>query len=213
MPAYQTLTPVQPILALCLDVFGTLVQITNHTRPYHAIIRRLPQDRQAGAAHTVMSHHWGLRDAADRLGVDYSETEMAKWERDLAVEIASIECFPETLDVLRELRKKGYAMALCSNLAKPYAAPVEALVGKYFDVKVWSFDSGCVKPNPRIYAKVARELDLPPHRILMSGDTEEADYLAPQKAGLRAMHLARKASEGSRQAHQIADLRALLNLG
>ena len=160
-----------------------------------------------------MSHPWSLREAAIRLNVPHTENEMRSWERELAVELASIECFPETVEVLRALRTRGFALALCSNLGQPYAAPVDKLIGKYFDVKVWSFESGCVKPWPGIYDKVIKALDLPAHRILMAGDTEAADYTAPLAVGMLATHLVRTAPPEGRKDHQIADLRELLAKG
>ena len=112
-------------------------------------------------------------------------------EADLAAELASIELYPEVVDVLTILRGRGAKLTIASNLALPYAAPLLRLLPFELDTYAWSFEVGYLKPDPRIYAWTCERLGTGPRNTLMIGDTLEADYDGARAASLRAIHLNR----------------------
>lgn len=201
-----------PVRAIAFDCFGTLVRITAPVKPFAQLIRHAPLMERREAATAVMTHRWSLQDTAKALNILVTSSVLIQLEASLTRELASVECFPETLEVLVELRRRGYTLALCSNLAQPYAEPVTRLLGHLVDATVWSFAEGFVKPDRRIYEVVSERLALPPEQVLMVGDTKLDDCIGARDAGLQAIHLTRLAPPSGRMDGSIANLRQLLFL-
>lgn len=182
------------IKAVAFDVFGTIAEIQEPRRPYFALLRHLRSlghevEQRDGAV--LMRRDLDLAAAALHFGFALSSKMLARLERDLAAEIQSIRLFPDALSTFERLRAAGYKVAICSNLAAPYAQPVISLTPFAFDACVWSFEVGALKPEPKIYDHVCRALDCTPQEVLMVGDTRSADYDGPRKFGMRSIHLSR----------------------
>jgi len=183
--------PVLPVKAIAFDCFGTLAQIQAPSQAYRNLIKLMPTHFQPPARRAVMANAWTFPETIQQLGVCLPEDDLEGQLRMLQDELASIALFPETLTVLRELRQRGYKLALCSNLALPFAAPIEALLGPLLDVKIWSFEVQCIKPEGAIYQKLCEALALPAEDVLMVGDSLASDYTGARAAGLHARHLTR----------------------
>jgi FMN phosphatase YigB (HAD superfamily) len=82
-------------------------------------------------------------------------------------------------------------IAIASNLAQPYAEPLLRLLPFKRDAYAWSFEVGCLKPDPRIFQRTCEVLAIGPKDALMVGDTLEADYVGARAVGMRALHLER----------------------
>jgi FMN phosphatase YigB (HAD superfamily) len=67
----------------------------------------------------------GLVDYAAALGLPHLDAELAMLDE----ELATIALYPDALDALRRVREQGVRVAVASNLALPYAAPLKALLG------------------------------------------------------------------------------------
>jgi HAD superfamily hydrolase (TIGR01493 family) len=204
--------PLLPVKAIAFDVFGTLVDIQSPSHVYRDILARMPPHLQPAARQAVMANRWTLAEAVIQMGAPVGAEELANMKARLADELASVVCFPETRAVLAELNTRGYRLALCSNLAQPYAAPVQELVGDYFDVKVWSFAAGALKPEKHLYQRLCNALALPPEEVLMVGDSHVADYLGARNAGLHARHLTRQVPRASLGPERIGSLLDVLRL-
>ncbi|MGQ5273799.1 HAD family hydrolase [Xanthomonas arboricola pv. corylina] len=103
--------------------------------------------------------------------------------------------FPEVPAVLASLRGRGFRIGLCSNLALPYVAPIQRLLGPLVDDSIWSCDAGLLKPDPAIYQLAVSRLAVPEDSVLMVGDTYTADVEGPRNAGLKAKLLDRSGKE------------------
>lgn len=121
--------------AVAFDAFGTLVQIGRKRYPFERLIRQA-RDR-AEALPSPMVQPIGLADYATTLGLPHPEAELAMLDK----ELATIALYPDTLDALRRVRETGVKVAVASNLALPYAAPLEALLGDLVDI--WHFYLQC----------------------------------------------------------------------
>lgn len=185
---------IQGIKAVVFDVFGTLARIREKRHPYRQLLEQL---RTAGRqphsddAARIMSANVGLAGAALLLGIDLPASAIAPLEIDLCQELSTIELFPDVLSTVSSLRAAGFKLALCSNLAAPYAIPVRLLLPP-FDAYIWSFATGAVKPEPAIYKVLCRQLDCAAHEMIMIGDSPEADCRAPRRLGIHGFHLARQ---------------------
>ncbi len=180
--------------AIVFDVFGTLAEIGQRRRPYLRLMKlaaaagRKPKPDDAAK---IMGTDCDILGIADSLGLSLTAEMRAVIDADLAAEIASISLFSDAVPVLEHLRNQGIKIAVCSNLAKPYAAPVLALLPFELDAYAWSFEVGAVKPDPAIFSAVCKKLDLPPAEILFVGDSYAADCAGPRAFGMQALHLAR----------------------
>ncbi|MEN8654135.1 HAD-IA family hydrolase [Streptomyces sp. 21So2-11] len=84
--------------------------------------------------------------------------------------------YPDTAEVLGELRRRGIAVAVVSNIGwdlRPVfrAHGLDALVDAY----VMSFEYGIQKPDPRLFATACDALGHDPREVLMVGDDRHAD--------------------------------------
>lgn len=179
--------------AVVFDLYGTLLSIGDMRRPYRQLLA-LGQARgrplSPGDAHTLMSQPLGLLEAAKQLGIRLSPSEQVRLDEDLRAELASIRLFDDSVETLEQLRRAGIKLALCSNLAAPYAEPAMALLPP-LDVYGWSFELGCIKPDAQIYREVCSALKLDRTQVAMIGDTLEADVQGAIRAGLTGYHLQR----------------------
>ncbi|MDX3850636.1 HAD-IA family hydrolase [Streptomyces sp. AK02-01A] len=84
--------------------------------------------------------------------------------------------YPDTAEVLRELRQRGIPVAVVSNIGwdlRPVfrAYGLDALV----DTFVLSYEHGVQKPDPRLFRTACELLGLPPEQVAMVGDDRRAD--------------------------------------
>jgi HAD superfamily hydrolase (TIGR01509 family) len=97
----------------------------------------------------------------------------------------------EAPDVLRSLRARGVTTAILSNVGlDPRPALVRTGLLGLYDVEVFSFEEGVVKPDPAIFLLAAERLGLPAHELLMVGDTVDDDGAAAH-LGMRTLILPR----------------------
>jgi HAD superfamily hydrolase (TIGR01549 family) len=206
------MTPFLPVKAIAFDCFGTLVEIQSPSNVYRDIVGAMPKHFQPPARQALMTNPWTLAETVGQIGIPLDAGQLAELTARLDEELRSIVCFEETLAVLSELKARGYKLALCSNLALPYVAPVEKLVGAFFDAKLWSFEVGATKPDRRIYQALCEQLALPPEDVLMVGDSHLSDFTGSRAAGLQARHLTRNVPHRRLALNRISSLEDLLRL-
>lgn len=185
------------IKAVAFDAFGTLVEIHDKRRPYAKLAKAAAQR----LARSPMCEPIDLDAMARLCGLTLEASEMDILHADLQAELASTQPYPEAQEVLEELRRIGIRTAVASNLALPYARPIEDKLGPLLDVSCMSFEVGFVKPDGGFYAALCRRLQLLPQEVLMIGDTWRCDYEGATAAGLHAIHLNRR---GNAEDHQLA---------
>ena len=182
------------IRGVIFDVYGTLAEIRNKTAPYRKLLElgeAQGRPRQAADAELIMSRPLGLTEAAAKLGIELNETERQHLEALLAAEIESIELFDDVATCLQQLRQSGLKLALCSNLAAPYAQPIADSLPISLDAYTWPFSTGAIKPDVSIYLHTCKALGISPQEVVMVGDTYDADVAGPRNTGLQAIWLRR----------------------
>lgn len=171
---------------VAFDAFGTLVRIGRRHRPYERLIARARD--QAAEMPSPMVAGIELAEYAGLLGLPRPDAELAMLEE----ELASVELYPDALDALHRIRDRGVTVAVASNLAEPYAAPLMALLGDLVDVWHFSFAVGAAKPQRAFYAALVDRLGIEAHELLMVGDTWQDDVAGAVDAGARARWLDRE---------------------
>ena len=182
------------IRAVAFDAFGTLVNITQPHWPYKKALQWLLEHRFADVSlgRRMMTEDISFNEMVQLYAQgQYPVADLQQRLAELQVELDSIELFPESLQVLQQLKDKGYQLILCSNLAQPYGEKIKPML-PVFDAYTMSYEVGAIKPEPEIYHCFLTELDLQPEQVLFIGDQKIADVDGPQQLGLHTEHLQRK---------------------
>jgi putative hydrolase of the HAD superfamily len=87
---------------------------------------------------------------------------------------AGLEPNQPMIEYMRELRGRGYKLAICTNNVREWAARWQAMlpVGEIFDVVVDSAFVGSRKPEPEIYRVTLERLGVAPGAALIIDDLE-----------------------------------------
>lgn len=198
------------VKAIVFDCFDTLLQITDKQHPYKALfslIARKGRPITHEEQRTVMRSSVGLSATPGLFGIDVSAAELEPIEEQLLQELLSIEPFPDVGICLGLIQFSGYKIAICSNLAKPYAVPAKALLLNA-NAHVWSFETGHLKPEPGIFQSVCTALECLPGEILMIGDSLKYDVEGARAFGFQALWLDRlgKSPEAIHDLYQLTRL-------
>ena len=97
--------------------------------------------------------------------------------------------FPHSNSMLKKLREDGYKIGLISNSGNFAIESTKnsTEILNYIDYKVFSFDVGTVKPDPKIYNEMLRVSGFKAKECLMIGDREEDDVTPPKEIGMHAI--------------------------
>lgn len=121
----------------------------------------------------------------------------------------------EARHVLRTLRARGLRLALLSNAATPeytHATQQGSDIADLFDAVVYSYESGLVKPDPKIFQKVLEATGVDAEDALMVGDSLRNDFRGALGAGIsQAVLFDRKGLHPDVYPH-VASLEELLEL-
>ncbi len=192
-------TPIMPIApqehsatidAVLFDVYGTLCNVGRRKHPFLKLAKLSPDPR--AALEMVMTRRMTLEDMANHVhaGADM----LASLERDLQIELASIRLFPDADKTLRVLAARGVKIGLVSNLTSPYAQPALDCLPITPTTCIWSFESGWLKPDSRMFERACDELRVDVQHTVMVGDSLAGDYAGANSAGIRAVLIDRSAS-------------------
>jgi FMN phosphatase YigB (HAD superfamily) len=94
---------------------------------------------------------------------------------------------PEIAEAVRQLHETHPIGMISTLWGRP--EPFEAELRRHhlldlFHPRVWSPEVGCVKPAPRIFTRALEQIDVPPERILYTGDTFLRDVFGPKRMGM-----------------------------
>ena len=120
--------------------------------------------------------------------------------------------YPETQEVLEELKRRGKRLAIVSNWDSRLFHLCEGLgLKKYFDVILASAVFGASKPSPKIFQEALRQVSVRPEEAVHIGDSFEDDIRGAQRAGLEAILIDRSTPPRIFSSTQtISNLRALI---
>jgi len=96
--------------------------------------------------------------------------------------------FPETVEVLQELRSRQLKLGVISNFDSRIYPVMESLgIRDFFDAVVLSSETGFCKPDRQIFEAAATAIGVPASRILLVGDSPYDDVEAGIRAGMSAI--------------------------
>jgi len=102
--------------------------------------------------------------------------------------------FDDVIPTLSFLKEKKLKLGLITNTDKPafLIAAKRLNFEKFFDVITTSFETGLLKPNPKIFYLTVKKLGLRFGECMMVGDNPEDDISTPQKLGMVTVLVNRK---------------------
>ena len=118
--------------------------------------------------------------------------------------------YPEAIETLLALRKRGYKLGLISNTHWRLLEDVRNEFKRYFHVITLSYEHGYAKPHPSIFLVTLKKLGVRASRCLHVGDDPIADVQGARHVGIKTAFVKR----GDQKAEadiQIEKLSALLN--
>lgn len=100
--------------------------------------------------------------------------------------------FPETHEVLKELKEKGLLLCMVTNVAEDRCESQWRKIRgmdleKYFDAILLSGELGIHKPDKRIFLYAAEKLGVLPEECLFVGDAPNTDVSGALEAGMEAL--------------------------
>jgi putative hydrolase of the HAD superfamily len=176
-------------------------------------------DHQAYSASREEYEAWEvdrLRRAAAACGVDLEEADELIEELYAASKAFTVEAFDDVPDVLRELRRLGVTLGVCSNWDWHLDRALdEAGLTSLVDFAVTSARAGVRKPHPLIFHSALELAGVEPADALFVGDSWQADIEGARAAGIRPVHVWREPCDPPPLVDgvlRIPDLRGLLDL-
>lgn len=99
--------------------------------------------------------------------------------------------FPDVLDTLRWLRRRGYRIGSVTNRGYSGARFHEELrdlgLAEFFEATIVSCDIGYLKPHPKIFEAALEAMGLEPAETVMVGDNLRADVEGAKRVGMIAV--------------------------
>jgi putative hydrolase of the HAD superfamily len=96
--------------------------------------------------------------------------------------------YADTIDVLRQIRERGYKIGLVTNSFLPMwmrdLELEEYGILPYLDVRLTAADVGYIKPHPMIYQKTLERLEATPEKTVFVGDRPRNDIAGANDSGL-----------------------------
>jgi len=121
--------------------------------------------------------------------------------------------YPEALDTLHELKRRGLILDVISNFDSRLIGILAGLgIGLFFEHVFLSSRVGYAKPDARIFYTALRQHGLEPADVLHVGDSEVYDLQGAGQAGLRAVLIDRDREVKIFAPERIDSLRSILRL-
>ena len=208
----------KPLKAIFFDAAGTLFHLSGTVGQHYALVGgevgltldAHQLDRAFYSAWKKMPRRaaiLGPRENDDKgwwrelvdLVLDEAAPSLSELDRDNFFEIAYEhfaepcvwELYPEVPGVLEQLRPR-FQLAVISNFDGRLRFILERLgISKFFARIFISSEIGADKPDPEIYRRALKLIELKPNEVLHVGDDQERDWEAASAAGLSIFRLDR----------------------
>ena len=123
--------------------------------------------------------------------------------------------YDDAKQTLKNLKKMGYSLIIISNVSSRRNLETymeKAGLNGYFDALFASGSMGVEKPNPQIFYRAAKEMNVPCQAMVHIGDSYEIDYLGAENAGMMGILIDRKGNYRDKECRKISSLTQLLKL-
>jgi HAD superfamily hydrolase (TIGR01549 family) len=183
------------IKAILFDLWGTLIYNKSEKDPHKELIKLFkshgidnPDDFYDRSI--AVRKFKNIEEAAEHVyrktGIERKrlETIIKKY---YDVEVAP---FPDVVSNLERL-KKGYKLAIVSNINHGLEAFKRSGLESFFDYKFYSFEVGMIKQDPEFFRYVLKKIGMKPDKVIMVGDCMFGDIDPAERAGIRSILIKR----------------------
>ncbi len=126
---------------------------------------------------------------------------------------AAWQIFPETKNILNEIKSLGFAIIIVSNFDSRVYDVCESLsIIDHFDDFIISSEVGYAKPDIEIYNIALSRNNLNPQQCVFIGDNYLNDYAAPKSIGMQALLLNRDNENNKHSVQKISNLNELVTI-
>jgi putative hydrolase of the HAD superfamily len=215
--------------AVLFDCWGTCFFNNININPYKVFARMLGQTYNDPSYSNLYKETFmlqrrsieaSLRDFLNKLKIPYDPLRIEELNRVLMKFTENIEAYPETLDILKQLRKNKIKSGLVTDTTSP---AFEVLEKKYhpeelFDVVVKSYDEDVksVKPDPKQFQIALQKLKVKAEESLMVGDNPKSDIETAEKLRIKAVLIDRVGKyehlSGIEKIHTLWEIQKYLHL-
>jgi len=191
------------VKAIIFDLWGTIVETGVNPSPskqvkYFLRVNASFSDFILTFEHSFMTQEFeSLKAGFENVVTDFNlrlpefvyEKLVGMWNKNTILS----KMYPETEEVLADLRKSGYKIFLLANIDKfSYDQVKEKFkLEEIFDKVYPSFQTGLLKLNPESFKKILAENNLEAEDVVMVGDSVDSDIKAAEKAGITGLLLDR----------------------
>jgi 2-haloalkanoic acid dehalogenase type II len=191
---YDTLLPGDRESLLHLaELAGAEADAETVHRAYRAALRRA---FRGYLEQSFYLHRDMFRDAAvgmlRELGCEADDEHIARYrEMQWKLHQRDFQLREGVAETLEELRRRGLALGIVSNIDRDQLAHLGALAGleRYFDWLLSSEEAGSCKPDSKIFAEALRRARCAPDEALFVGDSLPQDIAGANRAGIRSVLL------------------------
>lgn len=144
---------------ICFDLYGTLIHRPNSLKYLKKILKIVwaePLKDYRKIAQTKPKEQIEKEYKSKHGSNKIIEMLIEAFQNHTEDEALKTEVFWDTIEVLKKLQKKGYKIALISNLSQDFEKPLRDLITPefQFDYEARSYDVWFMKPNPEIFQKI-----------------------------------------------------------
>lgn len=191
------------------DLYGTLVRFGIHHHPFRKILlwaREQGRAPKPDDARHIMTTNASAEMMLQGMEIIPPNAMLDQLHEEMEQELSSLTLFDDTRPTLAYLQRRGIAVAICSNLAKPYGIAIDRLLPEFTGTRCLSYEVAAIKPEPAIYDWIMQATAVDAQSILFVGDTRLADYDGPRQHGFDALHLQRNTPTGAGSINTLLDV-------
>jgi putative hydrolase of the HAD superfamily len=185
--------------AVVFDLFGTLID--DSTPAEYAVFLRNVADGM-GADPDAFAAAWSRHDIARYTGplaecfaavcADVGVFDAKRMEAALELRREHLRRIlvprPDAVQTLAELRSRGFALGMISNASSELSALwAESAFDGLFDAVLFSADERMMKPDPRLYYRMAELLGVEPENCTFVGDGAYRELQGAEEVGMTAV--------------------------
>lgn len=184
-----------PIRAIVFDLGGVVVQADPTEAANFIVSTFLLSKEEAKEIVIEYKSHWinggnekqFWENFSAKKGIDLPENWLQQWE---SVLLCSIKEIPGIIELIQELKNRGFVVALLSNARKDQAAHIQKMgYYNFFQPALISCEIGYDKPDPRAFQILLKELQLSPEFCVFIDDKIE-NVEAAKKMGIDGIQFA-----------------------
>lgn len=194
-------SPPPPIRGILFDLWNTLAFNDYRPNPINSLARAIGVLGTPGWTKIIergmmLAPLPGIREGILSLcagaGVSLSAPEREALEHEWVEACRQTRLFDDVLPTLLRLRPR-FRLGLLSNTQSfDLGFLDEHGVTPFLDARVFSFEEGRLKPDPRLFEVAAARMGLPVPEVLMVGDNLRDDVEGAQKVGMKSVFIRRE---------------------